>query len=484
MYKKKVLVMQRWNNKIFVAGEWKNPHHESGLLEIQNKYSLELMGSVKMASSDDIELALSCAERAWKTKLIGSAEKRWELLGTLISALKNHKEQFIETLIEEIGKPRTLSEIEFDRSIQTLELCRSETLSFAGDVVAMDYGQGIGRVAMTSPVPVGPILCITPFNFPLNLLMHKLGPAIAVGCPVVIKPSPLAPLVNQLVASAIESAEFPKGLVSILNISDSLASKLATDPRIKLISFTGSAEIGWKIKKENSKKKVVLELGGNAAVIVTEKSDWKKASRLIALSGNMYAGQICISTQRIFVESSIRDQFQRCLIEDLKKIECGDPSSKKVMIGPLINQEHYLRIEKWMNEAISKGAKLVYRGEFDKKHNLLGPILLTETTKEMNVRAQEVFGPLMIIESYNELNEAFHYVNESRYGLQAGIFCQDIETAKLAHQELEVGAVIVNGAPSFRVDSMPYGGVKDSGFGREGVLYKMRELTETRLLVI
>lgn len=475
--------MKSITNKAFIAGDWVIPKKLNGQIDVHDKYTMEPIGSVLRSAEDEIENALASAEIAFEKRLLGSAENRWELIGRLINELNGIREELINTLIMEIGKPRGLAAIEFDRSLQTLELSRAQTLTFAGDVVAMDYGQGIGRVSMTCLNPIGPILCVTPFNFPLNLLMHKVGPALAVGCPVIIKPSPLAPLTNQLVAMAMEKANFPKGTVSILNISDDHARTLSCDPRIKLISFTGSADVGWKIKQDNYRKKVMLELGGNAAAIVTENCDFKKAAKLLAISGNMYAGQICISTQRIFVHTQVRQRFEEELINQLQKIECGDPKLKHVSVGPMISKPHFERVKKWTDEAVSDGAKIVFQGRVDKDHNLLGPILLTNTTRTMNVRAQEVFGPVLTLEDYNEIEEAFSLVNDSKYGLQAGFFCNDIDQAKLAVKNLNVGAVVVNGAPSFRVDSMPYGGVKDSGFGREGVLYKMKELVEPRLMI-
>jgi glyceraldehyde-3-phosphate dehydrogenase (NADP+) len=326
------------------------------------------------------------------------------------------------------------------------------------------------------------VAAITPFNFPLNLVAHKLAPASAVGCPVVLKPAPQTPFTALKLAQLIVDAGLPPGGLSTMPMSNEVAARLVSDDRLKVLSFTGSAKVGWELKAKAGKKKVLLELGGNAAVIVEPDADVVAAAAKCVAGGFAYSGQSCISVQRIFVHASAFDAFCSNLVAGVLRLRCGDPLDETTDCGPLIRESDAIRVENWINESVTSGAKLLCGGR--RNGWFVEPAVLTNTKGTDKVNAEEVFGPLVVIEPYEEFADAVGRVNDSRYGLQAGVFSTDQQKIEYAFEYLEVGGVIVNDVPTFRSDVMPYGGVKDSGLGREGVRYAMAEMSEMRLLVV
>ncbi len=330
--------------------------------------------------------------------------------------------------------------------------------------------------------PLGPVAGITPFNFPINLVAHKVAPAIAAGCPMVLKPTPQTPLCSLLLAECVQQAGWPDGGLNVLPLSNEDAGLLVTDDRIKLISFTGSVPVGWDIKRRAGKKKVVLELGGNAAVIVHSDADLAYAVDRCVTGGFAYAGQTCISVQRILVEHSVYGKFTDLLVEGVKKLRVGDPLDESTDVGPLIRESDAIRTISWIDEAVRAGARLLCGGHRD--NLVVEPTVLTGTKPDMKVNCQEIFGPVVTVEPYKDFDQALRQVNNSAFGLQAGLFTRDAKLLFQAYEELEVGGLIAGDVPSFRIDHMPYGGVKDSGLGREGLRYAIEEMTEPKLLVM
>ncbi|NNF01210.1 MAG: aldehyde dehydrogenase family protein, partial [Bacteroidia bacterium] len=360
----------------------------------------------------------------------------------------------------------------------------SEAIRFSGEMVPLDYGAGEGKTAFTKRYPVGIITCITPFNFPLNLVLHKVAPALACGCAVIVKPAPQSPLCTLALAGLMELAGYPAGVFNAMVCDIPVAEKLVRDDRIEMLSFTGSDKVGWYLKSICGKKKIALELGGNASVIVDSTANIDEAAKKVAVGAYIYAGQVCISTQRIFVEDKVYDQFTEKLITAIDDLGIGDPNDKNVLVGPIIDSSHLERVGAWVNEAKDGGATVLIGGEVsDKEHNVYKPTLLTGANDLMKVSCAEVFGPVAVIEKVRSFEEGVKRSNDSNYGLQTGIYTNRFDRVKYAHEELEVGGVMVNNIPGFRIDSMPYGGIKDSGFGREGIKYAMEEMTEGRLIV-
>jgi aldehyde dehydrogenase (NAD+) len=338
------------------------------------------------------------------------------------------------------------------------------------------------RIGLLRRFPVGPVLGITPFNFPVNLVAHKVAPALAVGAPIVVKPASATPLGALRLAELFAETDLPRGMFQVLPVSSSVADQMVRDPRYRKISFTGSAAIGWYIKSLDPKKRVTLELGGNAGVIVHADADLDVAASRIAFGGYYQAGQSCISVQRVLVASEVYDEFAALLTKQVEQLEVGDPLDPSVDVGPVINRGEVERIAAWVDEAVREGAEVLTGGKPDGV--FMQPTLLSQTTPEMKVRCEEVFGPVVTISPYGTFEEALAEVNASRYGLQAGVFTNDLNRAFEAHRSLEVGGVIVNDVSAFRADQMPYGGSKESGFGREGLRFAMEEMTEPRIMVL
>jgi len=467
----------------FINGKFTNSSDKK--LDIKNKYTLETIARVGLASAHEIEEAITSSVSAFHTYSKFTSGKRYDLLSKFLDLFIAKREELITLLISEAGKPRDYAAGEFDRCVETIRFALEETRRIGGEVVPMDFSNGSGKMAMTSRFAIGPVLGISPFNFPLNLTLHKLAPALASGCSIIIKPSPYTPQCNLLLGKLVQEAGFPDGLVNIVICENKESELLVRDERIKLLSFTGSPKIGWMLKSIAGKKKVILELGGNAAVIVDETSDIDRAAKEIAIGSFLYAGQICISTQRIFVAGKVYKEFKEKLISEASKLECGDPSKSGVMVGPIIDKVHVERIGQWIEEAKQGGAKLLLDGRSaDVDHNILLPTLIENYKSEDKVCFEEVFGPVAILKEFKTEREAIDLVNDSRFGLQVGVYSNKLDFIKQCFKEIEVGALIVNSIPGFRIDNMPYGGVKDSGLGREGIKYAIDDMTDERLLII
>jgi glyceraldehyde-3-phosphate dehydrogenase (NADP+) len=369
-----------------------------------------------------------------------------------------------------------------DRAIFTFHVAAEETLRIGGEWLSLDWqSAAAGRSAVLRSFPLGPIAAITPFNFPLNLVAHKVAPAIAAGCTMVLKPAPRTPMCALMLAELVEQAGWPAGALNVLPLSNAEAESMATDPRFKLLTFTGSGSVGWMLKSKAGKKRVVLELGGNAAAIVHSDADVGYAAERCVLGGFSYSGQSCISVQRIFVHRSVESEFAHQVIERVAALRVGDPLQESTDMGPMISEEAAKRAESWVQEAQQGGARVLVGGT--RAGAILAPTVITGTKPEMRVNCQEVFAPIVVVEPYDNFSDAITGVNCSAYGLQAGIFTYDSRNIHEACETLEVGAVIVNDAPTFRMDQMPYGGTKDSGTGREGLRYAMREMMEPKLII-
>lgn len=412
-----------------------------------------------------------------------SSHARFTMLQKAAQSLQARQEEFARTMTAEAGKPLTDARREVGRAIQTFSIAAEEAKRIGGEVVPLDWSPGMeSHWGLTRRFPIGPILGITPFNFPLNLVAHKVAPALAAGNSILIKPAPQTPLTALLLGELLMEAGVPSGGLNVVPCHNTVAEQLVVEPRFKLLSFTGSAPVGWMLKAKCGKKKVVLELGGNAAVIVEPDADLDYVAQRCVTGGFSYAGQTCISVQRIFVHESIAATFTDNLVARVQRLETGDPCDERTVVGPLIDPGAAQRIEGWIGEAVSQGARLLSGGT--RMGSVVRPTVLSQVTAAMKVSCQEVFGPLVTITPYREFEAVLNAVNESDYGLQAGIFTHDVGRIFHAFEQLEVGAVLANEIPTFRADHMPYGGVKDSGIGREGVRYAVEDMTEPKLLVM
>jgi acyl-CoA reductase-like NAD-dependent aldehyde dehydrogenase len=387
--------------------------------------------------------------------------------------------------VAEAGKPIRLARAEVDRAVVTFKTAAEEAARLGGESLPLDLTEGNeGRWGLVQRFPVGPILAITPFNFPLNLVAHKVAPALAAGCPILLKPAPQTPFTALALGEVILKAGWPQEALAVLPLSNADTAWLAEkEDRIKLVSFTGSSKVGWELKARSGRKRVLLELGGNAALVV--HNDWHDLDEAAARTAHAafgFAGQSCISAQRVFVQRSIFQTFLWKLVEYTAKLAVGDPSDEATEVGPLIRLSDAERVDTWVKEAVEGGAKLVAGGE--RRGSVITPAILTGTTTGMKIRDEEVFGPVVVVEPYEDFEEALAAVNHSRYGLQAGLLTRDAGRILTAYRELEVGALIVGDTPNWRLDSMPYGGVKDSGLGREGIRSAIEEMTEPRMLVM
>ena len=412
-----------------------------------------------------------------------SGYARSTLLQKAAQALQSRQEEFARTMMAEAGKPLTDARREVGRAVQTFSIAGEEAKRIGGEVVPLDWSPGMESYwGVTRRFPIGPILGITPFNFPLNLVVHKVAPALAAGNSILIKPAPQTPLTSLLLAELLLEAGVPAGGLNVLPCDNRVAEQLVVDSRFKLLSFTGSAPVGWMLKAKCGKKKVVLELGGNAAVIVEPDADLDYVAQRCVTGGFSYAGQTCISVQRIFVHESVVAAFTENLVARVELLETGDPGNERTVVGPLIDPGAAQRIEGWIEDAVAQGARVLSGGT--RVGSVVRPTVLSQVTPGMKVSCQEVFGPLVTITPYHEFDDVLKAVNESDYGLQAGVFTGNIGRIFQAFEQLEVGAVLANEIPTFRADHMPYGGVKDSGIGREGLRYAIEDMTEPKLLVM
>jgi glyceraldehyde-3-phosphate dehydrogenase (NADP+) len=464
----------------YLRGKW---NEEGTAVEIRSPYDGAPIAQVFQATREHAEQAIQAAVGAFKTTRKLPVFERQRILRSIAQHITSRKQEFATTMAQEAGKPIRAARTEVERSIFTFTIAAEESARIEGEYLSLDWQQyTAGRWGIVRRFPLGPIAGITPFNFPLNLVAHKVAPAIASGCPIILKPAPQTPLSSLLLAEAVEQAGLPDGAFNVLPLSNEDAGLLVTDDRIKLISFTGSARVGWDIKRRAGKKKVVLELGGNAGVIVHGDADIPLAAERCVAGGFGYAGQTCISVQRILVERPAYGKFRDLLLAGVRQLKMGDPMDEATDVGPLIRESDAIRASEWVQQAIQDGATLLCGG---KRHgSMLEPTVLTGTRPDMKVNCEEVFAPVVTVEAYDDFSQALRQINESPYGLQAGLFTRDVNRIFQAYEELEVGGLIAGDVPSFRIDHMPYGGVKDSGLGREGLRYAIEEMTEPKLLVM
>lgn len=468
--------------KSFIANRFQDS--SASTLDVTDKWSGEVIAKIVVVNDAGLELALAKAHACEKRLAHVSRGRRESWLRELHKRLDAKSAEFTKLLSQEAGKPHSYAKAEIDRCLATLRFAAEEARRLEGEKVPVDFGAGVGKSAFTDRFPVGTVAGISPFNFPLNLALHKLGPAIAAGCPIILKPSPFAPAVLFKFAELFEGLDMPEGSVSIIMTSDEQAARLSSDERVKLVSFTGSPKVGWSIKEKAGKKKVLLELGGNAPVIIDDSADLVDAAKKVAVGAFLYSGQICISTQRVYAAESVFEDFKKRVLEETSKLVVGDPANEKTQVGPMIAKVHLERISAWVNEAKANGATVLCGGEvLEAKNNLYAPTWLTNVKDTDKVVCEEVFGPVAILESVPDFETALKKSNATRYGLQAGVFTNRLDHMKLAFRDLDYAGVMINNVPGFRVDSMPYGGIKDSGFGREGLKYAIEEFTESKLLV-
>ena len=454
-------------------------------LDVRSPWDQGLVGRVIQATRADARQAVNHAVASIRRTRALPRWKRREILEDVTGALIEQKDRFAQLIVAEAGKPLRLARTEVDRAVLTFKTAAEEVSRLGGETIPLDLTEGNeGRWGLVQRFPVGPVLAITPFNFPLNLAAHKAAPAIAAGCPLILKPAPQTPFTALALGEIILKAGWPQEALAVLPLANVDTAWLAEkEDRIKLVTFTGSAKVGWELKAHSGRKRVLLELGGNSGMII--HSDWPDlddAAVRTAHAAFGYAGQSCISVQRVYAQRSIYQTFLWKLVEIASKLVSGNPADEATDVGPMIRAAEAERVEAWIKEAVDNGAKLVAGGE--RKGSLITPAILTGTKSGMKVRDEEVFGPVVCIEPYDDFEEALAEVNHSRYGLQAGLLTRDAGRILTAFRELEVGGLIVGDTPSWRLDPMPYGGVKESGLGREGIRSAIQEMTEPRMLVM
>lgn len=447
-----------------------------------------IVGRVSLGSAKEVEEALV---RAYAVRVPfgrSSPLARRKALDAAAAALEKRADEAARRICEEAGKPITFARAEVDRALVTLRASGEEAARAPwGEVVPLEVSpNGAGRRGEVRRFPRGVVAAITPFNFPLNLACHKLGPAIAAGCPVVLKPSERTPLSGHLLGDVLmeglEAAKLPVDALHVLPALPADAGPLVDDPRVAVISFTGGVATGWKLRERAGRKHVLLELGGDAAAIIWGDTDVGVAAKKCASSAFAYAGQVCIRLQRIYVHDKVAPAFEEALLAETRALKVGDPRDPATIVGPLIDDAAADRVQAWLDEAKARGAKVLLQGT--RQGRLLAPTVLTSVPRDVKVSCEEIFGPVLVIERVRRFEEALERINASRFGLQSALFTRDVRRIEAAFERLEVGGLIVNDAPSWRVDTMPYGGVKDSGYGREGIRYTIQELTEPRLLVL
>jgi acyl-CoA reductase-like NAD-dependent aldehyde dehydrogenase len=437
---------------------------------------------VSQAGPVELEAACAAAERAFEATRALPAHRRASILRAVAAQLRAHQEELAGLIRDEGGKPIQLARAEVGRAVETFLLSAEEATRIAGELAPLDASPlAEGRWALIRRVPRGPVLAITPFNFPLNLVAHKVAPAVAAGCPVVLKPAEQTPSAALLLGRLLVEAGWPEGAVSVVPCDRTVADALIADPRLPVLSFTGSDRVGWYMRQKAPRKTVALELGGNAAAILEPDADLDRALPRLAVGAYAYAGQVCISVQRILAHQDIYDAVVERFVTEAARVPRGDPGDERVVCGPMIDGANADRVQGWIAEAVGAGARMLGGG---RDGRVLAPSLLLDVPPGARIRDDEVFGPTVLVERYAALDEAIDLVNRGRYGLQAGLYTRDVGKVWRAFDRMEVGAIIHDDFPTFRVDGMPYGGVKDSGVGREGPRWAIRDFTEERLLVL
>ena len=465
--------------RLLIAGEWV----ETGdWVEVRSPYSGDVVGRVAKAGAAEARRAVDAAEAAMREPL--PAHKRAEILVRVAGRLGRRHEEVAQTISAEAGKPLKAARVEAARAMSTFTFAAVEARKLAGEMVPMDASQaGAGKLAFTLRQPIGVVGAISPFNFPLNLVAHKIAPALAAGCATVLKPASQTPFSALLLAELMAESELPPGWLNVLvGPASEIGDVLVEDERVRAITFTGSGDVGWKLAERAPRKRVKLELGNATPVIVEPDADLEDVATRLAANAFSFAGQSCISVQRVYVQRAVHDELVSRFVPKVEALVVGDPADEATDVGPLIDRDARDRVLAWIDEARAAGAEILTGGELDGE--LLRPTVIANASPDLKVSCEEVFGPVCTVSAYDTLDEAIELANGTRYGLQAGIFTRDLKVALDAARRLEFGGVTVNEAPTFRADQMPYGGVKDSGNTREGPAYAVRELTEDRLVVI
>lgn len=472
--------MLRESYPYYLAGEACQPNTD---LEVIDKYTGEVATRLALADAGAIEQGIAAAEASFDAMRAMPAYARQDVLNHCVRRFEERFEELAMSLCIEAGKPIKDARGEVTRLIDTFRYAAEEAVRLTGEVMEMGISaRAANYTGMWKRVPIGPCSFISPFNFPLNLAAHKIAPALAVGCPFVLKPASMTPIGAIIIGEVLAETDLPRGAFSILPCRRDGADLFTTDERLKLLSFTGSPGVGWALKAKAGKKKVVLELGGNAACVVDEGTDLDDAVERLCVGAFYQSGQTCIGVQRILVHASIYDELKAKLVEATRALPMGDPKDPKTWIGPMISEKEASRLSGWIQAAVDRGARLLCGGE--RSGAMLEATLLEDVPSDCDAMAKEAFGPLACLSKFTDFDEALRQVNDSVFGLQTGIFTRDIYKIQKAWDELDVGGVVIGDVPSWRVDHMPYGGVKDSGLGREGVRFAMEDMTEIRLLAI
>jgi acyl-CoA reductase-like NAD-dependent aldehyde dehydrogenase len=462
---------------LFLAGEWV----ETGEWDdVRSPYSGEVVGRVARGTAEHVRAAIDAAERALREPL--PAHERAAIIDRVGAALRARREEFAQVMSAEAGKPIKSARGEAGRAVETCIASADAARTLTGETVPMDASAaGEGKLAFTLRVPVGIVGAISPFNFPLNLVVHKLAPALAAGCPVVLKPAPATPLTALLLAEVMADAGLPAGWLSVVcGPAQEIGDVLVEDDRVKALTFTGSGPVGWSLRERASRKRVALELGNSTPMIVAADADLERAASAASTYAFAYSGQACISLQRIYVHRDVHDEFVRLLVPKVETLVVGDPADEATDVGPVIDERSRDRILDWI---ASSGGEVLTGGTLT-DDGLIRPTVVSAPADDSQLACAEAFGPVCTVQPYDDVDDAFRRANATPYGLQAGIFTSDLSLALRAARELEFGGVVVNDAPSIRVDHMPYGGIKASGNTREGPRYAVRELTEERLVIL
>ena len=472
--------MLRETYPYYLANRAAAPNHA---LEVTDKYTGKVATRVALANPAAIERAIAAAVEAASAMARLPHWKRQAILLRCVAEFEARREELAEALCVEAGKPIRDSRGEVGRLIDTFRIAAEEAVRIGGEILPLDISaRAEGYRGMWKRVPVGPCSFISPFNFPLNLAAHKIAPAIAAGCPFVLKPASRTPVGALLIGEILAETELPAGAFSILPCAREHADPFVEDDRLKLLSFTGSDEVGWELKRRAGKKKILLELGGNAACIVDEDVDLEDAVGRVIVGAFYQSGQSCISVQRLIVHEQVYDAFRDRLVAETRKLKVGNPLDEETFIGPVISEAAAERIEQWIREAERAGGRILCGGR--REGVMVEPTLMENVPRDQKLVTQEAFGPVAVLSCFSKFEEALREANDTRFGLQAGVFTRDLYRAQRAWDELQVGGVVIGDVPSWRVDHMPYGGVKDSGLGREGIRNSIEAMTEIRLLVI
>ncbi|MEV4254189.1 aldehyde dehydrogenase family protein [Spirillospora sp. NPDC049652] len=459
------------------------PETGTETLAVTHPYDGREVGVAAVPTPEQVEEAVAAAHAVRDQAAALPVHVRADALTHVSRRLEERLEEIAKLITAENGKPLMWARVEVKRAVSVFRFAAEEARRWSPATQRLDTEPGgVGRLVYVDRVPKGPVLGIAPFNFPLNLTAHKVAPAIAVGAPIIVKPAPATPLSALVLGEILAETDLPAGMVSVLTVPNDRASDLVDDPRLPVVSFTGSVPVGWSINDRVPRKHVTLELGGNGAAVVLPDADLDWAAQRIGLFSNYQAGQSCIAVQRVYVDESVHDEFLPKLVDSVKALVTGDPWDDETQVGPMVSRDAAERVESWVDEAVAAGAKVVVGGT--REDATYAPTVLTDVPDDAKVLHEEIFGPVLVVQKVSGVDEAFAKVNDSKFGLQAGVFTRNVDTAFRAHRELRVGGVIIGDVPSYRADQMPYGGVKDSGVGREGLHSAMTDYTEEKIMVL